>query len=450
MSADLSLVNVRVVNEGTITGTDVHIRDGRIAHIGPRAPAAGARVIEGAGRWLLPGMIDDQVHFREPGLTHKGDLATESAAAVAGGITSFMEMPNVRPATLTRTALEDKYQRAAGRSMANYAFYLGASHHNLDEIRRLAPGQACGVKVFMGASTGDLLVERQDVLEAIFSESPVLIATHCEDTPMIRANEARWRARFGDDIPMAEHPAIRSREACLASSSLAVSLARRHGAPLHVLHITTAEELALFEAGPMAAKQITAEACAHHLWFSSDDYPRLGSLIKCNPAIKLPTDREALVRAVNEDRIDIIATDHAPHTREEKAGHYFQAPAGLPLVQHALLSLLDAVQRGVYSVETVVRKTSHAVAERYGVIDRGYIREGCHADLVLVDPQAQTRVTPESLLYKCAWSPFEGEVLRSRIDMTLVNGVPVWEGGRVLPAAAGAPPGQRLGFDFRR
>lgn len=443
MSSDLLIVNARVVNENTEREVDVLVSNGRIEAIGTDLQGKAAnRVVDAAGRHLLPGMIDDQVHFREPGLTHKGDLASESNAAVAGGITSFMEMPNVKPATLTLEALEEKYQRAAGRSAANYAFYLGASNNNLEVIKSLDPRQACGVKVFMGASTGNMLVDRMDVLEGIFEHAPTLIATHCEDTPMIHANEKLAREKYGDDVPVWEHPNIRSVDACYASSSLAVSLAKKTGARLHVLHLTTAREMELFTCGDINNKQITAEACVHHLWFSSEDYDRLGNWIKCNPAVKTAADRDAILQAVRDDRIDVIATDHAPHTREEKAGTYFNAPAGLPLVQHALPSLLDQVNRGIFDLPLIVRKTSHAVADRYQVAERGYIREGYFADLVLVNMKGHAAVTPESILYKCGWSPFEGVTFSATIDMTLVNGVEVWDGQRVC-----APPqGQRLQF----
>lgn len=444
MSADLLIVNARLVNENTETGADVLIKDGRIVEIGPNLQGRDAKtVVDARGRHLLPGMIDDQVHFREPGLTQKGDMRTESRAAVAGGITSFMEMPNVKPATLTLETLEDKYQRAAGRSAANYAFYLGASNNNLDVIKSLNPRQACGVKVFMGASTGNLLVDRLDALEGIFAESPILIATHCEDTPMIHANEKRAREKYGDDVPMWEHPNIRSADACYASSSLAVSLAKKTGAKLHVLHLTTAKEMELFTCGDINHKQITAEACVHHLWFNSDDYAALGAGIKCNPAVKTPFDQAAILQAVRDDRIDVIATDHAPHTAEEKQGSYFHSPAGLPLVQHAMLALLDQVKRGIFDLPLIVRKTSHAVADRYQVADRGYIREGYFADLVLVDMDASTTVSKESLLYKCGWSPFEGVTFGASIDMTWVNGNLVWDGKHVTDSAFG----QRLDFN---
>jgi dihydroorotase len=436
----LIIKNARIVNEGRIVEGDLRIRDGRIDQVGANLSAdPRMRVIDAAGRYLLPGFIDDQVHFREPGLTQKGDMATESAAAVAGGITSFMEMPNVKPPTTNADALVDKYQRAAGRSRANFAFYLGATNDNIEEIRRLDPSKACGVKVFMGASTGNMLVDNPDILEKIFSEAPTLIATHCEDTPTIDRNERKYREQYGDDVPMSAHPLIRSAEACFKSSSLAIDLARRHGSRLHVLHLTTAREIDLFEAGPARDKSITAEVCVHHLFFSDADYEILGGKIKCNPAIKGADDRDALIEAVRSDRIDVIATDHAPHTREEKASAYFQVPAGLPLVQHALLSLMEHYHEGRLSLEQIVRKTSHSVAEVFGIPDRGFIREGYWADLVLLDAGRVTEVTPESVLYKCGWSPFEGYTFRSEVAATLVNGIVAYEGGSLTDAIAGQP-----------
>jgi dihydroorotase len=439
----LVITNARIVNEGTITDADVRVTGDRIETIGPAlSTRQGETVLDARGAWLMPGMIDDQVHFREPGLTAKGDMATESAAAVAGGITSFMEMPNVKPATTNIGALEDKYVRAAGRARANYAFYLGATNDNLDEIRAVRPGQAAGIKVFMGASTGAMLVDDEEVLEKIFADSPLLIATHCEDTPMITVNEERARKKYGEQVPMSEHPRIRSEEACYKSSSLAVELARRHDSRLHVLHLTTARELELFATGPVGDKRITAEACVHHLFYDESDYQRLDTKIKCNPAIKTAEDREALLRALAEDRIDVVATDHAPHTIEEKGSTYFYAPAGLPLVQHALLMLLEHVHQGRFTIDHAVKKTSHAVAELFGVRDRGYVREGYYADLVLVDPDRPTTVRRKDLLYKCGWSPLEGHKFRSSIRATLVNGEVVWLDGQLSEVVAG----QRLEF----
>ena len=435
--SSLLIVNAQMVNEGSITEGGVFIKNGRIEHIGQVDHLAADEVIDANGKYLLPGMIDDQVHFREPGNGLKGTIASESAAAVAGGITSFMEMPNTSPPTLTIDALNEKYERASNKALANYAFYMGTSNDNLEDILGLKP-----IKIFMGASTGNMLVDNPDTLARIFADAPILVATHCEDTPTILKNEARYREQYGEDVPFSEHPNIRSEEACYLSSSLAVELAKTHGTRLHILHLTTEKELSLFDAGPVTGKQITAEVCVHHLWFDEHDYANKGALIKCNPAVKKNSDREALRRAVNGDVLDVIATDHAPHTWEEKQGTYFNAPAGLPLVQHALLSLLDLVHEGVFTLENIVHKTSAAVAECYGVVERGYIREGYHADLVLVDMQAGTEVSRDSLFYKCGWSPFEGHRFKSRIATTVVNGNVVWDGHQVNASV----PGQRLQF----
>lgn len=417
------LKNAVVVNEGKSFEADVGIVDGRIEHLGGQVDIEGARELDLAGAWLLPGMIDDQVHFREPGFEHKGSIATESRAAIAGGITSYMEMPNCIPQTITAEALVDKHERAASRSVANYAFYFGATNHNLEAIKAVDTAKACGVKVFMGASTGNMLVDDEAALEGIFASCPLLIATHCEDTPTILANEARARERYGDEIPVHEHPAIRSEEACYKSSSLAVGLAKRHGSRLHVLHLTTAREMELFEPGPLSGKRITAEACVHHLFFNDSWYGTLGADIKCNPAIKSRADQLALRHAVVEDRIDVIATDHAPHTREEKAAaSYAESPAGLPLVQHALLTLVEHVKAGEMTIEQVVQKTAHAPATLFEVAERGFIREGYWADLVVVDPDAATVVDDEPVFAKCGWTPFRGFTFRSRIAQTFVNG----------------------------
>ena len=434
----LVIKDARIVNENRIIEGDVRIAGGRIAAVSAEISAAATdRVVNAAGRYLLPGFIDDQVHFREPGLSHKGDIATESAAAVAGGITSFMDMPNVQPPTTNRAALEAKYRLAAGRARANFAFYLGATNDNIEEIRRLDPSEACGIKVFMGASTGNMLVDDPRTLERIFADARVLIATHCEDSPTIWRNEQIFRERYGDEVPMSAHPLIRSAEACYTSSSTAVDLARRHGARLHILHLTTARELELFESGPPGDKPITAEVCVHHLFFDDSRYGDLGTRIKCNPAIKTAADREGLLAGLVEDRIDVVATDHAPHTVAEKAQSYFQAPAGLPLVQHALLSLLEHYHDGRLSLELIVRKTSHAVAELFAIAERGFIREGYWADLVLVDLGGETTVAAETVLSKCGWSPFEGYRFRSSVDLTLVNGMVAYEDGVVTDVVAG-------------
>ncbi|WP_406827737.1 dihydroorotase [Microbulbifer sp. ARAS458-1] len=436
--------HARLVNEGDVIDADVRIVGERIAKICAEIAATpGDRVIDAGGAYLLPGMIDDQVHFREPGLTHKGTIASESRAAVAGGITSYMEMPNVNPATTTIEALEDKYAIAATSSAANFAFYLGATEDNLEQIKRLDPARHSGVKVFMGASTGDLLVEHPEALDAIFRESPALIATHCESSPIIRQNHEVLR-RSKSVLTIEDHPTLRDTDACFASSSYAVDLAKRYGSQLHVLHITTEKELALFEPGPVQGKQITAEACVHHLWFSDEDYPRLGNLIKCNPSIKSQRDRDALIQALHSNQIDIIATDHAPHTWEEKQVDYEQAPAGLPLVQHALLTLMDHVKHGRMSMAQVVEKTAHNPAIRYGVIGRGYLREGYFADLVLVDPDTASSVSNENTIYHCGWSPFAGHDFSSHIVGTWVNGRQVYSSDGIAAAEIAAMP---LSFD---
>ena len=445
--SDTLIVNARLVNEGREFEADLRIAGDRIAEIGSGLSARPAdTVVDAGGRRLLPGMIDDQVHFREPGLEHKADIASESAAAVAGGLTSFMDMPNTSPPTLTAEALEDKYSRAAGRARANYGFYFGASNDNLEHVRGIDPRATPGLKVFMGASTGNMLVDNPETLDAIFRDTPVPIITHCEDTPTIDAILAEYRAKYGDDIPAECHPDIRSREACIKSTRLALELARRHDTRLHVLHISTADELALFERGPMvrpdgSRKRITAETCIHFLRFDRADYARLGHQIKCNPAIKDPGDRAALLRALAEDVIDVLATDHAPHTWEEKHNPYVRAPSGLPLVQFALVAALECVHEGHFDAARVVQKFAHAPAQLFDVKERGYLREGYFADLVLVEDTSFT-VRREDVLSKCGWSPFEGTTFRSRIASTWVNGRLAWDGSRLT----GAPTGRRLEF----
>ena len=442
------IVNARLVNEGREFDGDLRFANGRITHVGSQLTAQpGDQVIEAGGRWLLPGMVDDQVHFREPGLTHKGDIATESAAAAAGGLTTFMDMPNTNPPTLDAVALQAKYDAAAGRAWSNYGFYMGASNDNLAHIQSLDPKTAPGIKVFMGASTGNMLVDNPDTLDAIFREAPTPIITHCEDTPTINANLALFKVKYGDDIPVEFHPDIRSREACIKSTQLALSLARKHGTQLHVLHISTADELTLFKAGPLidaagVRKRITAETCIHFLRFDRSDYARLGNLIKCNPAIKEASDREALIRALCDDVIDILATDHAPHTLEEKAKGYEQAPGGLPLVQYALVAALELVHEKKTSVAQIVQKLSHAPAQLFDVKERGFLREGYWADLVLIDKEPFT-VKREDVLSKCGWSPFEGTTFNHRIAATWVNGRMVWNGEQLV----GTPNGKRLEFD---
>ncbi|NIV17567.1 MAG: dihydroorotase [Woeseiaceae bacterium] len=443
----LLITNARLINEGEIRDVDVLVEGERIAKVaGSISAEDGVDVIDAAGCWLIPGMIDDQVHFREPGLTAKGDMATESAAAVAGGITSFMDMPNVNPLTTTVEALADKYRMAEGRCTANYGFYLGSTNGNIEEIKKLKVGDGCGIKVFMGASTGDMLVDDPDTLEQVFEYAPVIVLTHCEDSPTIWANEERAKEKYGDDVPMSEHPNIRSAEACLKSSTLATDLAKRHDALLHVLHLTTAAEMALFSPAHRSEKRITAEVCVHHLWFDESSYEELGTRIKCNPAIKKASDREGLLTALNEGRIDIVATDHAPHLIDEKNSSYFKAPAGLPLVQHALLSLFDLAAAGTIGVELLVDRTSHAPADIFGVAERGYVREGYFADLVIVDSARPYRVEPANVLYKCGWSPFEGHAFSSTVDTTIVNGRVVYRDGQLT----GTPAGRRLEFSRAR
>ena len=441
------ITNARLINEGEVRDADVLIAGDRIEKIASSiGTAENVEVIDARGCYLIPGMIDDQVHFREPGLTAKGDLATESAAAVAGGITSFMDMPNVNPLTTTNEALADKYRMAENRCTANYGFYLGGTNTNIEEIKKLPVGEACGIKLFMGASTGDMLVDDPDTLELVFEHAPVMVATHCEYSPTIWENEARAREKYGDDVPLSEHPGIRSAEACLASSAMAIDLASRHDALLHILHLTTAIEMHQFSPAHRSGKRITAEVCVHHLWFDESNYEEFGMRIKCNPAIKKATDRQALIKALNEGRLDIIATDHAPHTASEKDNPYFKAPAGLPLVQHALLSLFDLAASKQISLELLVDRTCHAPADIFGVRDRGYVREGWFADLVIVDPNRPYKVEPSNVLYKCGWSPFEGHEFSSTIDTTIVNGQIVYRDGRLTDKVAG----QRLEFTRSR
>lgn len=445
---DTLIVNALLVNDGKSFHGDLRIRGERIEAIAPSLSArAGETVIDAAGKWLLPGVIDSQVHFREPGMEYKGGLDTEPAAAVAGGVTSFLDMPNTKPPTLDGGALEAKYALAAGRSRANYGFYHGASNDNLDAIRRIDPKTTPGLKIFMGASTGNMLVDDPVVLEAMFRDCPTPIITHCEDTPMIEAAMAAARTKYGDDIPVDQHPLIRSREACMKSTVLARTLAQRCGTSLHVLHITSAEEIALFEAGPLIAangrrKQITAETCVHFLHFARDDYGRLGNLIKCNPAVKESSDRSALLRAIADDRVDVLATDHAPHTWDEKQQPYATAPSGLPLVQDFLVCALQKVADGHFTLEKLVQKICHAPAQRFDIAERGFLREGFFADLTLVDPHGGTVATRERVLARCGWTPFEGERFDTRVAATYVNGILAFDGDRVV----GSPQGQRLRF----
>jgi dihydroorotase len=424
--------NARLVNRGRSIETDIFIEKGRIARLAPHISAHADLELDAGGRHVIPGIVDDQVHFREPGLTHKATIGSESRAAVAGGVTSFMEMPNVNPPSVTQALLEEKYQIAARSALANYSFYMGTTNDNLDEVLRTDPRRVCGVKIFMGSSTGNMLVDSPSTLERIFAESPMLIATHCEDEATVRNNLARFQAEKGENIRPEDHPRIRNVEACLRSSTLAVELARRHNTRLHVLHITTADELALFDNQlPLAQKRITAEVCVHHLHFSADDYARLGNDIKCNPAIKDSTHRDALLPALLDDRLDVVATDHAPHTRAEKDQPYLKAPAGLPLVQHSLNLMLGFYHAGRISLEKIVEKMCHAPAIAFRLAERGFADEGCWADLAIVDVDATWTVAQENILYHCGWSPLEGQPLRGKVLSTLVSGHLAWHEGQL-------------------
>lgn len=424
------LKNGFIVNEGTIREGDIFIQNGRISSIGNHLQVIADQTLDLRGKYVFPGVIDDQVHFREPGLTHKADIYTEARAAVSGGTTTFMEMPNTHPQTLTQELLEAKYQRAAEVSMANYSFFMGASNDNLEEVLKTDPRTVCGIKVFMGSSTGNMLVDDQEVLDKIFKNAPMLVATHCEKEEVIRANMAKYEAKYGDDIPIKYHPLIRSHEACYLSSSLAVELAKKHNTRLHILHISTANELSLFRNDiPLAEKRITAEVCIHHLWFSDADYDEKGVFIKWNPAVKTAADRQALREALLDNRLDIIATDHAPHTLEEKDNSYTKAPSGAPLVQHALVAMLELSRQGVISLERVAEKMSHAPAICFEIEDRGFIREGYHADLAIVDLDDPWTVSRANVNYKCGWSPLEGTTFHSKVISTIVSGKLVYHQG---------------------
>lgn len=422
-----------LVNEGKQFITDVFVKNGFIEKIGHSLAATGAIEINAEGLYLLPGMIDDQVHFREPGLTHKADIFTESMAAVAGGITSFMEMPNTVPNTLTQDLLKEKYEIAAQTSLANYSFYMGASNDNIEEVLKTDPKNVCGIKVFMGSSTGNMLVDNEKTLENIFSKAPILIATHCEDEATIRESLAKFKSQYGEDLTIEMHPLIRSAEACYKSSSLAVELAKRHETRLHILHISTAKELELFDNTiELADKKITAEACIHHLWFNDQDYATKGNFIKWNPAIKTVADQNGILAGVLSNKIDVIATDHAPHTLAEKQQTYSQAPAGGPLVQHALPALIEMHLKGKITLEKIVEKTAHSVATCFNVEKRGYIREGYWADLVLVNLNDPFKVTPLNIFYKCGWSPFDGETFQASITHTFVSGNLAYQNGKFV------------------
>lgn len=431
------LKNAQIVNEGNIIKGHILIENEIISKIFNEQDDIDSlintvEIIDLKNKYVFPGVIDDQVHFREPGLTHKADIYTESRAAVAGGITAFMEMPNTVPNTLTQELLEEKYAIAAKNSAANYSFFMGASNDNLEEVLKTNPNNVCGVKIFMGSSTGNMLVDKKEVLENIFAHCKMLIATHCEDEDTIIANTEKYKATYGENVPIACHPEIRSEEACYKSSSFAVELAKKHNTRLHILHISTAKELALFDNTlPLKDKRITAEACVHHLWFSDKDYKEKGTLIKWNPAVKTAHDRDAILQGVLDNKIDVIATDHAPHTLEEKSNSYFKAPSGGPLVQHALVSMLEHYHNGKISLEKIAEKMSHAVADCFQIEKRGYIKEGFFADLVIVDLNNPWTVVKENLFYKCGWSPFEGTTFKSKVLQTFVNGNLVYNYGEI-------------------
>ena len=441
---DILITKAQLVNEGEVFTADVLIKGDRIYKIGQNINAPGALILDGKDQYLLPGCIDDQVHFREPGLTHKANIASESRAAVAGGITSYMEMPNTKPPTLTQDLLAKKYAIAADTSLANYSFYMGASNDNLEEVKRTDARKVCGIKVFMGSSTGNMLVDDDDVLERLFANAHIPIATHCEDEETIRTNLEIYKERYGDDILFRCHPEIRSAKACYLSSSKAVSLAKKHGTRLHILHISTGKETGLFDAGiPLSEKKITAEACIHHLWFSDQDYESKGSLIKWNPAVKTTTDRDLIWQAVLDGHIDVIATDHAPHTREEKNNSYLSAPSGGPLLQHSLVAMLEFFHQGKISLEMIVQKMCHNPAQIFQVKHRGYLREGYFADLVLVDLNQPWTVKTENIISKCKWSPFTDTLFQSQVTHTLVSGALVYQNGIFDDSIRG----QRLSFD---
>lgn len=423
--------NAHIVNEGKITKGDVLIENEWISQITvPGQVTTADKIIDAEGQYLFPGCIDDQVHFREPGLTHKAEIYTEAKSAVAGGVTSFMEMPNTIPNTFTQELLEEKYARASAVSLANYSFYIGASNDNIEEVLKTNPATVCGVKIFMGSSTGNMLVDNRQTLEALFSKCEMLIATHCEDEATIRHNTQVYKEKYGDNIPIECHPLIRSEEACYRSSSLAVELAKKYNTRLHILHISTAKEIALFDnSKPLKEKRITAEACIHHLWFSDADYQTKGNFIKWNPAIKKASDRDAILKAILDNKIDVIATDHAPHTKEEKSQAYAKAPSGGPLVQHSLNALLELYHQKKITLERIAEKTAHAVADCFHIEKRGYIRENYFADLVLVDLKKQYTVEPSNILSKCGWSPFEGQTFHSVITHTFVSGHLVYNNG---------------------
>jgi len=428
---DLVLKNCKIVNENLIIESDIAIKNSRIEKISKDISSDSKEVIDVNGRYVIPGLIDDQVHFREPGLTHKGEIATESKAGLAGGVTSYFEMPNVNPTTTTNENLTKKFELASTRSLSNYSFHLGASNTNIEEIKRADIHQASALKVFMGASTGDMLVDDLDALDDIFNYSPLIVVTHCEDQKTVEKNEKLFDEKYGENVSAEHHHLIRDVDSCYLSSSLAVDLAKKYDADLHVFHLTTEKEMSLFTAGDIDGKKITAEVCVHHMFFNESFYSKLGNQIKCNPSIKHESDRAALIKALLENKIDIIATDHAPHTWDEKNKPYVEAPAGLPLVQHGMQILMDFYHQNVINLETIVEKTSHNVAKRFQIKDRGYIREGYYADIAILDLDQPYTVSKENILYKCGWSPFEGHDFKSSIFMTIVNGNIAFKDGMI-------------------
>ncbi|MEM1407684.1 MAG: dihydroorotase [Bacteroidota bacterium] len=435
----LLITNAQVVNESAISQNDILIKDERVEKIGSQISAEGVdNVIDASDKYVFPGVIDDQVHFREPGLTHKADIFTESRAAVAGGVTSFMEMPNTVPNALTQELLADKYDIGARSSLANYSFFMGASNDNLEEVLKTNPKDVCGIKVFMGSSTGNMLVDNEKTLEGLFSKVPMIIATHCEDEATIRKNTALYKSKYGEEVPIHCHPLIRSEEACYLSSSLAASLATKHNARLHILHISTAKELELFNNKiPLSQKKITAEACIHHMWFDNKDYAEKGTLIKWNPAVKTSADREAVFNAMLNGTIDVIATDHAPHTLEEKSNTYFKAPSGGPLIQHSLVAMLDFYHQGKISLEKIAEKMSHNVATLFEIKERGFIREGYFADLAIVDLESPWTVNKDNVRAKCGWSPFTGHEFKSSVEQTIVSGHLAYNEGAIDDSVLG-------------
>lgn len=443
--ARILIKNASLINEGKIFAADLLIENEYIkAILDPGSSESADQVIDAEGKYLIPGVIDDQVHFRDPGMEHKADLTTESKAAVAGGITSFMDMPNTIPNALTQEILEEKYELAKSKALANYSFYMGTSNDNADEVIKTDPKTVCGIKIFMGASTGNMLVDNKETLEKVFANAKTLIATHCEDEPTIRANFASYREKYGEDVPVECHPEIRSEEACFLSSAFATGLAKKHNSRLHVLHLTTAKELEHFTNKiPLEDKRITVEACVHHLWFCDKDYKEHGAFIKCNPAIKTQNDRDSLLAAVVDDTIDLIATDHAPHTTEEKSGTYFKSAAGLPLVQHSLAMMLEHYHNGKITLEKVIEKMCHAPAKTFKIEKRGFIREGYYADLTILDLDDPWTVAADNILYKCGWSPLKGQKFRSKVTHTIINGHIAYQNGSFDTSKKG----MRLLFD---